>query len=150
VLSSARWSGCGRGSPDAHIDLFKEQAPFFFRRLPISADVVPADMQADLVRLMKEMPLKPFGFHGYEGKRRVVSFGGKVDFDTQLFHGIQALYRPRRSRLSDRLLAGYARQGFVCSFVASLAKKPRGQRRLSQKMEGSMRFHRLKQRIIYR
>jgi hypothetical protein len=58
--------------------LFKEQAPFFFRRLPISADVVPADMQADLVRLMKEMPLKPFGFHGYEGKRRVVSFGGKV------------------------------------------------------------------------
>ncbi len=72
-------------------DLFKEQAPFFpagFRYLP---DVVPAGMQADLVRLIKEMPLKPFDFHGYEGKRRVASFGWKFDFDTQRLRQTEAI-----------------------------------------------------------
>jgi alkylated DNA repair dioxygenase AlkB len=64
-------------------DLFQEQAPAFPDGFRYSPNVVPADMQADLVRLINQMPLKPFDFHGYEGKRRVLSFGWKFDFDTQ-------------------------------------------------------------------
>ncbi|CDN51987.1 hypothetical protein [Neorhizobium galegae] len=43
-------------------DLFKEQAPSFPDGFRYSPNVVPAVMQADLVRLIKEMPLKPFDF----------------------------------------------------------------------------------------
>ena len=68
-------------------DLFEEQSLSFPDGFHYAPNVVPADMQADLVRLIGQMPLKQFDFHGYEGKRRVASYGWKFDFETQrLFH----------------------------------------------------------------
>jgi len=64
-------------------DLFEEQLPSYPEGFRDAPNVIPADMQADLVGLIGRMPLTPFDFHGYEGKRRVTSFGWKFDVDTQ-------------------------------------------------------------------
>jgi alkylated DNA repair dioxygenase AlkB len=34
------------------------------------------------LREIPKLPLRAFDFHGFEGKRRVISFGWKYDFDT--------------------------------------------------------------------
>src|SRR5687768_115000 len=39
--------------------------------------------EATLVSHMRELPFREFEFHGYLGKRRVVSFGWKYDFGSQ-------------------------------------------------------------------
>ena len=41
--------------------------------------IVPED-EATLVARVRELPFKEFEFHGYLGKRRVVSFGRRYDF----------------------------------------------------------------------
>jgi hypothetical protein len=64
-------------------DFFEEQSPSYPEGFRSSPNVLPADIQADLVGLIPQMPLKPFDFHGYEGKRRVASFGWRFDFDAQ-------------------------------------------------------------------
>jgi alkylated DNA repair dioxygenase AlkB len=45
-----------------------------------AADVISAQEQDDLVARIRELPFREFEFHGYTGKRRVVSFGWKYDF----------------------------------------------------------------------
>jgi alkylated DNA repair dioxygenase AlkB len=44
------------------------------------ADLLPLDEERELVARVRELPLKEFEFHGYVGKRRVVSFGWHYDF----------------------------------------------------------------------
>ena len=55
----------------------EEAPPEGFR---YQADVLPADEDHELVERIGELPLKEFEFHGYTGKRRVVSFGWHYDF----------------------------------------------------------------------
>jgi alkylated DNA repair dioxygenase AlkB len=65
------------------IDLFTASAvpdpalPPGFRYQP--ALITEEDQDALLVRV-RELPFREFEFHGYTGKRRVVSFGWKYDF----------------------------------------------------------------------
>ena len=47
------------------------------------ADVLPAQEEQKLVEQIRELPLKEFEFHGYVGKRRVISYGWHYDFDTE-------------------------------------------------------------------
>jgi alkylated DNA repair dioxygenase AlkB len=51
--------------------------PEGFRYQP---DILPPDAEQELVSVIRELPLKEFEFHGYVGKRRVLSFGWKYDF----------------------------------------------------------------------
>jgi len=44
-------------------------------------DVISRDMEAELLEKIRELPFKEFEFHGYTGKRRVVSYGWRYDFD---------------------------------------------------------------------
>jgi alkylated DNA repair dioxygenase AlkB len=44
------------------------------------ADVLPPDEEQELVEHIRQLPLKEFEFHGYVGKRRVLSFGWHYDF----------------------------------------------------------------------
>ena len=44
------------------------------------ADILPLDEEQQLVEQIRELPLKEFEFHGYTGKRRVISFGWHYDF----------------------------------------------------------------------
>ncbi len=41
--------------------------------------ITPADEEV-LITHLRKLPFQEFDFHGYKGKRRVVSFGGRYDF----------------------------------------------------------------------
>ena len=60
--------------------LIEPSLPTGFRYAP---DVVPDDLQRALVETLRGLPFKAFDFHGFEGKRRTVSYGWKYDFDTE-------------------------------------------------------------------
>jgi len=44
------------------------------------ADIVPEALARDLVARLGALPFKNFEFHGFEGKRRIVSFGWKYAY----------------------------------------------------------------------
>ena len=66
----------------AQPDLFAPVAPALPDGFRYQPDVITADVQSDLLREIGLLPLKPFEFHGFEGRRRVISYGWKYDFDT--------------------------------------------------------------------
>jgi alkylated DNA repair dioxygenase AlkB len=43
-------------------------------------DLISTGEQSEIVRHVRDLPLREFEFHGYRGKRRVVSFGFHYDF----------------------------------------------------------------------
>jgi hypothetical protein len=45
------------------------------------SDLITPDDEAEILRNLKELPFRNFEFHGYVGKRRVVSFGWRYDFN---------------------------------------------------------------------
>jgi alkylated DNA repair dioxygenase AlkB len=53
--------------------------PAGFRYTP---DVIDAAEEAGLVAAFADLPFKEFEFHGFYGKRRVVSFGHRYDFNS--------------------------------------------------------------------
>jgi alkylated DNA repair dioxygenase AlkB len=63
------------------------------------------DNEADaLIAAMDGLPFEAFRFHGFTGKRRVVSFGWKYDFSTESLQRIEPLpdfIRPLRERAAD-------------------------------------------------
>ncbi|RVK43022.1 alpha-ketoglutarate-dependent dioxygenase AlkB [Sinorhizobium meliloti] len=82
------------------------------------AGVVPQKLQEALLEALPELPFKPFDFHGYEGKRRVVSFGWKYNFDTETVRRIDAippLLLPLRQLAAD--FAGLPAEGLQQALV---------------------------------
>jgi alkylated DNA repair dioxygenase AlkB len=85
-------------------DLFAElprNLPEGFRYKP---NAVPKKMQEELVDEISKLPFKAFDFHGFEGKRRVVSFGWKYDFalaSLQKIDGIPNFLLPVREIAAD-------------------------------------------------
>ncbi|PCK79173.1 alpha-ketoglutarate-dependent dioxygenase AlkB [Rhizobium sophoriradicis] len=64
-------------------DLFGQAGDRFPEGFRYSPDVVPPDLQRSVLEAVPALPFKAFDFHGFEGKRRTVSFGWKYDFDRQ-------------------------------------------------------------------
>jgi alkylated DNA repair dioxygenase AlkB len=44
-------------------------------------ELIEANLEHELIKSMQELQFAPFQFHGFEGKRRVVSFGWRYDFN---------------------------------------------------------------------
>lgn len=85
------------------LDLFPAtvQLPEGFRYTP---DVVPADEERVLLGRFPGLPFKDFEFQGYRGKRRVVSFGWRYDFDRRALdraEEIPGFLLPLRERAAD-------------------------------------------------
>ena len=55
------------------------------------ADILPPDEEQGLVGQIQELPLKEFEFHGYVGKRRVISYGWHYDFSTGKLRQAEAM-----------------------------------------------------------
>jgi alkylated DNA repair dioxygenase AlkB len=55
------------------------------------AAVVPEAEEGELLARFAELPLKEFEFHGYFGKRRVVSFGLRYDFADREVHRVEPI-----------------------------------------------------------
>jgi alkylated DNA repair dioxygenase AlkB len=72
--------------PDPQLDIFgapPPAGPALPNGFRYQADLVaPADERA-LVAEIAALPFREFLFHGYTGKRRVVSFGWRYDFDAE-------------------------------------------------------------------
>lgn len=49
-------------------------------------DVLSRDEERALVERFESLPFREFEFHGYLGKRRVVSYGWKYDFEDRSLH----------------------------------------------------------------
>jgi alkylated DNA repair dioxygenase AlkB len=64
-------------------DLFGPIEPSLPTGFRYEPDVVPDDLQQALVETLRGLPFQAFDFHGFEGKRRTVSYGWKYDFDTE-------------------------------------------------------------------
>ncbi len=43
-------------------------------------ELITPNAETELVKLVSKLPFQQFDFHGYKGKRRVVSFGWQYDF----------------------------------------------------------------------
>src|SRR5687767_1496124 len=61
-------------------DLFGSEEPRLPEGFKYQPEVISANDERALLERVKELPFKEFQFHGYVGKRRVVSFGWKYDF----------------------------------------------------------------------
>jgi alkylated DNA repair dioxygenase AlkB len=64
-------------------DLFGDRSvvPAGFR---YRAELIAPDEERRLLDEIARLPFKNFQFHGYEGKRRVVSYGWRYDFNTRV------------------------------------------------------------------
>ena len=58
--------------------------PAFPEGFRYQEDVVASDDEAALLEQVRALPFREFEFQGYTGKRRVVSFGWKYDFNDRL------------------------------------------------------------------
>jgi alkylated DNA repair dioxygenase AlkB len=89
-----------------------QSMPAGFRYAP---DLIGADEEARLVAAFADLPFREFEFHGFLGKRRVVSFGSRYDYNRgglQKAAPIPAFLLPLRERAAafaelepDHLLA---------------------------------------------
>jgi alkylated DNA repair dioxygenase AlkB len=61
-------------------DLFGPPTPAYPDGFRYEPALVPRDMEAAILAVMPELPFRDFEFHGYTGKRRVVSYGWRYDF----------------------------------------------------------------------
>ena len=61
-------------------DAENDQTPDGLEGFRYRADLIARDEEAALVAHVRELPFREFEFHGYLGKRRVVSFGWRYDF----------------------------------------------------------------------
>jgi alkylated DNA repair dioxygenase AlkB len=67
------------GEPEQQAELLPE-LPDGFRYIP---DVLTPAEEKSLVGQFKKLPLKPFEFHGYQGNRRIYTFGHRYIFAGQ-------------------------------------------------------------------
>ena len=63
------------GTREAHVEL-----PPGFR---YQRDVITTAEETEILARIRELPFREFEFHGYTGKRRVVSFGWQYDFSAR-------------------------------------------------------------------
>src|SRR5215213_6201190 len=54
-------------------------------------DLITEDEESELVRNIERLPLKEFEFHGYLGKRRVISFGWHYDFGNASLNRVEGI-----------------------------------------------------------
>ena len=118
--------GDGDVGPDDAVAAVDRDALRLPEGLKYQADVISTGEEAELVRHIEKLPLKEFDFHGFQGKRRVVSFGWRYDFsDRELQKGedIPQFLLPLRDRAAAfaGLEAEQLRHVLVTEYAAGAA-----------------------------
>ncbi len=67
--------------PGNQLSLFSPQSTLLPEGFSYCQDVISPDDESRLLAEIAPLPFKEFQFHGFEGRRRVVSFGWRYDFD---------------------------------------------------------------------
>jgi alkylated DNA repair dioxygenase AlkB len=68
-----------RRTVSPNLDLF-ESPPTLPEGFRYQAEVLSTQMETSLLESFRDLPFKEFQFHGYVGRRRVVSYGWQYDF----------------------------------------------------------------------
>ncbi|UXN68185.1 alpha-ketoglutarate-dependent dioxygenase AlkB (plasmid) [Devosia neptuniae] len=71
------------------LDLFGE--PILPSGFTYQTDIIGLAEESELLDRLAGLPFKKFEFHGFQGKRRVVSFGWKYDFSTETMHRVDPM-----------------------------------------------------------
>jgi alkylated DNA repair dioxygenase AlkB len=66
-----------------------ESAPVMPAGFIYRPNMLSAAEEAELVAQVSVLPFKAFEFHGYTGKRRVVSYGWRYDYDAELARRVE-------------------------------------------------------------
>lgn len=74
----------------AQMDLLGEE-PALPEGLTYRPDLLTPAEETALIARIEQLPFAPFQFHGFEGKRRTVSFGWQYRFDGSGLHEAEAL-----------------------------------------------------------
>jgi alkylated DNA repair dioxygenase AlkB len=100
------------------------------RRLPegfeYEPDLVTAATEEELVRNIRELPFKNFEFHGFTGKRRVVFYGWRYDFNESALREAEEIpsfllpLRDRAARFAD-LESDALQQALVTEYAPGAA-----------------------------
>jgi alkylated DNA repair dioxygenase AlkB len=64
------------------------EAPLLPPGFRYQPEIISSDDEAALLESIRALPFKEFEFHGYTGKRRVVSYGWKYDFSARALHRV--------------------------------------------------------------
>lgn len=72
-------------------DLFAQPFPHLPPGLRYQPALIGADEAEELTDTIAQLPFKAFEFHGFTGKRRVVSFGWKYDFAAERVERIESM-----------------------------------------------------------
>ena len=86
-------------TPRRTIGVMEPPAGFRYER-----NFVTPEEEIELVRHIEKLPLKEFEFHGYLGKRRVISFGQHYNFEAEAMVGagpIPSFILPLRERVAQ-------------------------------------------------
>ena len=62
------------------LGFFEDPAPPLPDGFKYTPEVISRDVEQQLLGRFRELPFREFEFHGYTGKRRVISFGWQYDF----------------------------------------------------------------------
>ncbi|HEX6995957.1 MAG TPA: alpha-ketoglutarate-dependent dioxygenase AlkB [Gammaproteobacteria bacterium] len=83
------------------------------------ADFLSAAEESDLLDAIRELPLEEADYKGWKAKRRIVSYGGRYDFDSNVLgpaDPIPAFLMPLRARVAAE--AGLAEEALAYALVA--------------------------------
>ena len=81
-------------------------------------DLITPVQEADLIAEIRELPFREFEFHGYTGKRRVVSFGSKYDYSAgELREANEMPEYLRELRVAAAAFAGLEPEGLQHALV---------------------------------
>jgi alkylated DNA repair dioxygenase AlkB len=70
---------------------FFQAAPAMPLGFVYRTELIPAEYEQELLVQFANLPFEPFQFHGYEGKRRAISYGWEYDFNQREFREAEAL-----------------------------------------------------------
>jgi alkylated DNA repair dioxygenase AlkB len=62
------------------LGIFDDRAPHWPEGFRYQPAVISGDVEQQLLARFQQLPFREFEFHGYTGKRRVISFGWQYDF----------------------------------------------------------------------
>src|SRR3954470_3798134 len=73
---------------ESQTSLFESAKPNLPEGFEYREDLIGPDEERALIAEFKDLPFKEFEFHGYLGKRRVVSYGWKYDFSARILNKV--------------------------------------------------------------
>jgi len=74
----------------SQVDLFGSE-PALPDGMRVQAELIRGNEERDLIARLGRLPFEPFQFRGFEGRRRVVSFGWRYDFVQQRLGGAEPM-----------------------------------------------------------